>query len=82
MGMFDEYGKNKIQIHAQYIVNDGPRWYKTYQLGDKVLIKDGLYVSFNGAIVIENGIFFRDFGKYFDHDGFFMTEEKYFRIFD
>ena len=50
MGMFDEYGKNKIQSKL------GPCALHQYEIGDKVHVPDGLHMHNEGWFLVKEGV--------------------------
>ena len=53
MGVYDTYGKNGVQIKAG---NDGMSM-NDFSVGDKVPLSDGIYVGYEGAVIVKDGIF-------------------------
>lgn len=49
MGVYDCYGDAQLKI--------GPCILKQYNEGDKVPIYDGVYIAYEGAVVIKDGVF-------------------------
>ena len=49
MGMYNIYGENEIQIKA------GERTLTQYHIGDKTDLPDGIYIGYEGAVVIREG---------------------------
>ena len=49
MGMYDEYGEDFIQLKV------GPCDMSKFRIGDEVLIDDGIYIAYEGAVVIQDG---------------------------
>jgi len=56
MGVYDTYGKNGVQIKAG---NDGMSM-NDFSVGDKVPLSDGIYIGYEGTIVIKDGIFIQE----------------------
>ena len=54
MGVYNTYGNVQIKC-GNY------EEFKTYQVGDKCDLKDGIYIGFEGAVVIEDKIFVATF---------------------
>ena len=55
MGIYNTYGKNGLQLKV------GDCCLKHFEIGDKVDIKDGIYLEYGGVIVIKDGIFIAEF---------------------
>lgn len=49
MGMYDTVGQNRIQVKVNA---DG----KHVRVGDKIDLKDGLYICYEGYFVVDKGI--------------------------
>jgi len=49
MGVYDYYGEAQLKV--------GPCILKSYKEGDKVPIRDGAYIAYEGIVLIEDGIF-------------------------
>lgn len=47
MGMFDDYGTTQLKV--------GPCVMASYQVGDAVEIRDGLYLGWDGFVLIQDG---------------------------
>ena len=64
MGCYDTYGKNEIQIKA------GDRLMRNFKIGDKITdLHNGLYIGYEGAIVIKKGVFVEEFDCIYDKWG-------------
>lgn len=61
MGMFDNF--DGIQIKA------GPCEMLHFDIGDKAPIADGVYVGYEGVVVIKGGVFVAAFDNLFDKWG-------------
>ena len=61
MGTYDTYGNVQIKT--------GPRGQIEYSIGDHVLIPDGIYVGWEGAVVILEGLFIGVFPLVYDKWG-------------
>ena len=58
MGVHDSYGENDIQLK----VGLDDQWpLHHFDIGDKVLLADGLYLGADGIILIKDGIFVQEF---------------------
>ena len=53
MSAYDTYGETQIKY--------GDQSCETYKIGDTVLIPDGIYIGYPGAIVILNNKFIAEF---------------------
>ena len=53
MGVYDTVGNCQIKA--------GPCEMEYYEIGDDVPLEDGVYVSYEGVIVVVNGVFFTEF---------------------
>jgi len=49
MGVYDHYGEEAVQLKV------GPCELKQYNVGDKVDIRDGVYIGWEGIVVIHEG---------------------------
>jgi hypothetical protein len=63
MGCFDTYGKHTIQIKA------GERKLNHYNIGNKTTLKDGIYIGYEGAVVIKKHIVVAEFDHVTDKWG-------------
>lgn len=64
MGLYDCYGKQGIQLKV------GPCKCKSYKLGDKVTgIPDGVYLGYEGVVVIKGRVFIAEFSELMDKWG-------------
>jgi hypothetical protein len=63
MGMYDTYGKNGVQLKV------GENLCHYFKVGDPVDILDGVYVGYEGVIVIKDGIFIAEFDHITDKYG-------------
>jgi len=63
MGTFDSYGDKGIQIKA------GECMMCHYEVGDVCDLKDGIYLGYNGAIVVLDGKFIAEFPHIFTKYG-------------
>jgi len=72
MGMYDIYGKNGIQLKV------GENLCQHFTVGDKVDILDGIYVGYEGAVVIKDGIFIAEFDHITDKYGGALENDKVF----
>lgn len=61
MGLYDNYGDCQIKA--------GACLYDNYQIGDKAELWDGVYVAYEGVVVIKDGIFVAKFPQLFDKWG-------------
>jgi len=55
MGVYDEYGKQGIQLKV------GPCCLAQYDIDDEVEIPDGVYAGRGGLVVIVDGVFVAEF---------------------
>ena len=55
MGMYDTYGELGMQL------KNGPCIFNHYKVGDLVPLLDGIYVSLEGSIVVQNRVFIAEF---------------------
>jgi hypothetical protein len=55
MGVFNSFGNSFIQLKV------GECDLKHFKVGDKVEIKDGVYMGHEGVVVIKDGVFLADF---------------------
>ena len=55
MGVYDCYGKVQIKM--------GNRVLKQYNIGDTADIPDGVYVGWEGVVVVKDGIFIAEFSE-------------------
>jgi len=62
MGLYNTYGNIQIKC-GNY------EEFKTYKIGDKCDLKDGIYIGLSGAIVIKNKIFIAEFDNVYDKWG-------------
>jgi len=53
MGVYDTYGKSGVQIKAG---NDGMSM-NDFFVGDKVPLADGIYIGYEGTVVVKDEIF-------------------------
>ena len=53
MGVYDTYGKTRVQIKAG---NDGMSM-NDFFVGDKVPLPDGIYIGYEGTIIVKDGVF-------------------------
>lgn len=63
MGVFNTFGENEIQIKL------GDCELKHYNIGDEVDIPDGIYVGWEGIVVIHEGKFLKDYACVFSKWG-------------
>ena len=63
MGIYNTYGKNGLQLKV------GDLCLKHFNIGDKVDINDGVYLEYDGVIVIKDGIFIAEYKNLFDKWG-------------
>lgn len=68
MGIYDIYGNAQIKI--------GDVKMNIYEIGDSVLLDDGIYIDHSVAIVVLNGIFVAQFDKLYTKWGDEMTPEQ------
>lgn len=68
MGMYDILGRRGVQLK---VCNDGMSM-PHYAVGDRVPLTDGIYVGYEGAVVIKNHIFIAEFGHLTDKWGGIM----------
>lgn len=61
MGVYDTYGNTQLKV--------GDCILKSYDIGDKVDILDGVYVAPDGVVVVINGIFVAEFDHLTDKYG-------------
>lgn len=61
MGVFDTYGITQLKV--------GDCNFNQYNIGDKVEIPDGVYISYDGAVVVNDGVFICFFERLFDKWG-------------
>jgi len=54
--MYDEFGDNRVQLKV------GPCIGVHYKVGDTIGISDGLYIGYEGVVVIKDHIFVSEFG--------------------
>lgn len=68
MGIFDVYGRRRIQIKVS---NDGELGYglRQFNLGDKVPLHDGVYIGLEGIVVVVDGTFVAEFDHVTDKWG-------------
>jgi hypothetical protein len=55
MGVYGIYGKMEIQLKV------GDTDLTRFNVGDKVNLSDGIYLGFEGAVIIKDGIFIAEF---------------------
>lgn len=56
MGMFDTYGNVQLKVGDELYCQD-------FTIGDSVNIPDGVYLGYEGAVVIVGGVFVAEFGN-------------------
>jgi hypothetical protein len=57
MGMYDEFGEKYIQIKA------GKCRLAHYKIGDAVPLSDGVYIAYEGTIVIKDRVFIAELDR-------------------
>ena len=57
MGVYNTYGEKAAQIKL------GDCCLRHFNIGDKVDIKDGIYIAYESIIVIKGGIFIAEFDE-------------------
>lgn len=57
MGVYDEYGERHVQLKV------GERSMKHFVIGDPVSIPDGVYIGWEGVVVISDGILIAEFSE-------------------
>jgi len=65
MGLFNSYGELEIQLK----IDKDSLTLKHYSIGEKVSLDDGIYIGFEGAIVIKDGVFIAEFDSLTDKWG-------------
>ena len=55
MGIYDTYGDFGMQIKVGHVEM------RSYKIGDKVPLHDGIFVAHEGAVVVKDGIFIAEF---------------------
>lgn len=65
MGLYDVYSDVQLKV--------GPCVCETYEIGDKVPIADGVYVGYEGLVVVIGGYFVAVFEKLTTKWGFELT---------
>ena len=63
MGTYNTYGDNGIQLKV------GDLCLQHFEVGSKVDIEDGIYIAYEGIIVIKDGIFIAEFDQLIDKWG-------------
>jgi hypothetical protein len=63
MGVYNIYGKKRIQIKIGDLIM------QRFNRGDKVDIPDGVYIGYEGVIVVSGGIFVAEFDHLTDKWG-------------
>ena len=71
MGVFDTYAGCQIKVGVPFV-----RIMHKYEVGDKVLIPDGIYITLDGIIVIKNGILVAANEKIYDKWGNEIDQER------
>lgn len=61
MGVFDTYGNVQLKVGTPDSTG--------YKIGAKVNIPDGIYLHYEGVIVIHKGVFMAEFAQLFDNKG-------------
>jgi hypothetical protein len=71
MGCFDTFGERRIQLKV------GPCELNCYAVGDKVNgFSDGIYVGYEGVVVIASGVFVAEFNDVQDKWGNIIELDK------
>ena len=68
MGVYNIFGENNIQLKVESYEK---LQLKHYKIGDEVELGDGIYVGYEGIVVIVDGIFIAEFLGIFDKWGGF-----------
>ena len=66
MGVYNTFGERNIQLKVE---SYDKLQLKHYKLGDKIELGDGIYVGYEGAVVILDGIFIAEFSGLWDKWG-------------
>jgi hypothetical protein len=67
MGLYDTLGSTQIKIFQSFC---------QYKIGDKVPYEDGIYIGFEGFVVVINKIFVAEFQDAKDKWGNIITPEE------
>ena len=71
MGMYDEFGDNRIQLKI------GPCDLSHYRIGMTVPVDDGIYIAYEGAVVVKDGKLVATDLKLFDKWGKLIEPGEY-----
>lgn len=69
MGIYNTFGERGVQLKAEAYED---LQLKHYKLGDAVKLGDGIYVGYEGVVVILNGVFIAEFAGVWDKWGGFV----------
>jgi len=62
MGIYNTYGKVQLKVEADCTL-------KSFKVGDRVTLNDGVYFGNEGCVVVKNGIFIGEFSEIHDKWG-------------